>query len=110
MSSYLSAATALTDSSLAAPGGKHVDLVLSDPDATDDGGPGVMEVYRTPSFTFTPSSAVEATPSDTDDNLAGLNELVCADGAVYRIPAGGSVEVKFLDQEQAEVFVWVGAS
>lgn len=95
-------------------GGKHVEALLHDPIAGDEGGPAVLEYYRTPGFTFEPalSAAIRAKEPASADEVR-LGRLVCADGAIFECPPGGYIEVCVLGPEDAgrngvgEVWVWV---
>lgn len=82
--------------------GRHVNLVYGpDGDAIDAEASDserrdvVVETFRCRGFTWTPED-----PSHTKSHI------VCADGSLYTIPTGGSVEATVLDEGAGGFWVW----
>lgn len=107
--------------------GQHVEELLSDPVVPGLGGRGVTEVYRVGGFIWEPvrlfslvsdlqspslSEQVADRPSSssiskpTDSPSSSASHVVCADGAIHRIPAGGRAIVRVSAPEDGEVRVW----
>ncbi|GAA5890175.1 hypothetical protein JCM6882_009249 [Rhodosporidiobolus microsporus] len=78
-------------------GGKHVDVVYDDQEREDKGADGkeVAEVFRCCEFEWKPT--VDADKKD---------RIVCLDGALHDLGAGGSLKTKALGPQESKVMVW----
>ncbi|KAL7411447.1 hypothetical protein BDY24DRAFT_131018 [Mrakia frigida] len=79
--------------------GKHVEELIEDAVVEGEGGEGVTEVYRVGGWVWEPqpSSSNEQTPS----------HVICADGAIHRVPVGGKAVVEVLGTGSGgDVKVW----
>lgn len=107
--------------------GEHIRTLLDDPVDPSVGGVGEVEVYRCSGWEWRPSN----TPSlvrlslvlcrsvrrltlrasfcqtgEKGDRGDDLSQLVCADGAIHRIPEGGCALCLVRDVDDGGVWVW----